>query len=178
MLMTGNLSKQYDVDDLSSKHQVISGQVPVRCFKRLDEVLADKEGSLDVHLSFDAINEQVIRCQGKMTGQLSLVCQRSLESFPFEVDHTFTMALSDNLALLKTLEEEYAPFLFDGCTIAPIDLVEEEVLMLLPLVPKKPFRDCKLDKNSAYYQAVSDAGSVQTDRPNPFAVLAELKKKH
>ncbi len=131
---------------------------------------------LKIKLEFSILQKDVCLCCGHIVGSISLECQRDLEYFDYKIDHKFKVAITENSAKLEILEEQYETFLFDGLAIAPIDLVEEEILLLLPIAPKKPLKDCKVDKTSAYYDAFSKQPVDDLEKENPFSVLSTLKK--
>jgi uncharacterized protein len=49
-----------------------------------------------------------------------------------------------------------------------LDLLEEEILLSLPIAPKHELGACQ----------VTDGENVHQEEKNPFAVLAKLKRNH
>ena len=105
---------------------------------------------------------------------LPLICQRSLD--PFELP----VRIQQRLGLIKSEEQEaalpegYEPVLVaaEG-SIDPRVLLEDELILAIPVVPVKP--------GSAPVEQVWPIGSTEqeieaTPAPQPFAVLAALKK--
>ncbi|MEO7953114.1 MAG: YceD family protein [Polaromonas sp.] len=105
---------------------------------------------------------------------LSLTCQRCMGAVavPLEVDQWYRFVASEEIAMVQDDESEE-----DLLVMEPqFDLVavlEDELLMALPLVPMHD--ECP---TVPVLRAVNDAlEDAAEERPNPFAVLSELKKK-
>ena len=108
----------------------------------------------------------------RASGSLSVTCQRTLE--PFELPVT----VDTRLGLIKLEREEAGlppdcePLLVaeDG-RLNPMDVIEDELLLALPLIPINP--DSSLP-DEVISQEPEPSGEGQ--RENPFAMLRELKK--
>ena len=108
------------------------------------------------------------------TATLSLTCQRCMGSVdtPIAVDQWYRFVATEEIAMAEDDESEE-----DLLVMAPqfdlLAVLEDELLMALPLVPMHDH--CPV----APVLAVGDIGLVNApaEKPNPFAVLAQLKKK-
>ena len=175
--MANVFQKPIDIYKISKENRILTGHIPVSQLKRVTKDLDNFDQSfIEVDLEFSLLQKDVCLCVGHIKGSVPLECQRSLELFDFEINHEFKVAITENIAKLDALDDQYETFLFDGLAIAPIDLVEEEILLMLPIAPKKPLKDCKVDKTSAYYDAFSKQQVDSPKKENPFAVLSKLKK--
>jgi uncharacterized metal-binding protein YceD (DUF177 family) len=76
------------------------------------------------------------------------------------------------------LTDELEPFVLEEEEVAIIDLVEDDLLLALPLQVCLAYADCpnrpELDFPVA---ARAKADETNARRPNPFGVLAELKNR-
>ena len=108
--------------------------------------------------------------------ELPLVCQRCLGpvTVPLEFDRSFRFVADEATAEREDEEAEE-----DLLVISPqfnlLELIEDELLMDLPLVPRHE-PDCPVEIPLSAQDADFDAATAQ--RPNPFASLAQLKRKH
>lgn len=79
---------------------------------------------------------------GYMSGSIELICQISLDLFSYRVDHDLTLYLV-NKREIKMLEEKLATdrhleyYCYDQ-TLDMTDVLVEDILLQLPLMPKKP----------------------------------------
>ena len=155
--------------------QTIAGRVEFARMGRLVEAVENRDGSAEVRLSF-AIDEQgVPHVEGRVSGEVVLVCQRCLE--PMTVPITIEMALgivgSDDEA--KRLPEHYEPLVTGGKPLAVAELIEDEILLALPVIPRHDDGVCAA-ANVANKEEPGDEDDASST--NPFAVLARLKSKH
>ena len=103
--------------------------------------------------------------------QVPLTCQRCLQPYEqaVEVDRWFRFVMDEAQALQ---EDEEVPE--DLLVWAPkfnlLELIEDEILLDLPLIPKHD--DC----SHAWQPSPEAALDAVQERPNPFEVLAQLKR--
>ena len=155
-----------------SARRSFEGTLPVAAMSRLCEALAGTEGSVHFKLDFgrDALGINYVDVHA--TTSLSVLCQRTLEPFDLPV------TVDTRLGLIRQEREEAGlppdcePLLVaeDG-RLNPVDVIEDELLLALPLIPINP--DSSLP-DQVISQEPEDSGEGQ--RENPFAVLRELKK--
>jgi uncharacterized protein len=105
---------------------------------------------------------------------LSLVCQRCMaavdEVIGFERD--FRFVASEALAEVED-EESEEDVLVLSKSFDLLELIEDELLMSTPLVPKHEVCPQPVKLKAADPEFVE----VEQEKPNPFAVLEQLKKK-
>ena len=146
-----------------------SGSLPLSRFKRLAGSLAGSVGEVDYQLDFDRDSFGTSLLQLKATAKLPLMCQRTLEVFLEPV------ALDERLGLIRDESEEsallpeYEALLIgaDGY-LDLVDVIEDELILALPLVPIRPGAPLE------HIEMADD--EMEPSTPNPFAALASLKK--
>jgi uncharacterized protein len=121
-----------------------------------------------------------------VTGSCELVirpiCQRCLGRVALDLRCELRLALIGSESEADELPQDLDPAVVEEDRVRPLDLVEEELLLALPLVPMHPVDACEnkaLALGGAQEAAASDQGTNQgrgSARENPFAVLASLKK--
>lgn len=159
------------LDFARNGHQ-ISGELPVAKLPRLMDLLENPQGILrySVRGVVDKQGNPVLDVS--VVGQCQLRCQRCLNSFDYPVrlhtrlllrDQASLDALDDNVAGGK--EEEFDSILADE-HLNVLDLLEEEILLSLPIAPKHELGACQ----------VTDGEIAHREKINPFAILAKLKR--
>ena len=99
-----------------------------------------------------------------------MLCQRRLESFDWPV------VLDARLGLIRKEEDEaglppgYEPLLVLETDIRPADVIEDELILALPLVPLSPGNDSEEEV------VVWSSEMAKPEKPNPFAALSALKQ--
>jgi uncharacterized protein len=105
---------------------------------------------------------------------LPLICQRCMGpvELPVAMERSFRFVATEELAAIED-EESEEDVLVLSRDFNLLDLIEDELLMALPVVPKHEV--CPV----AVQLQVADADFVDepVEKPNPFAVLGQLKKK-
>lgn len=141
--------------------------LPLLRFSRLGEYLASSDGAVDIDLigKVDAQGRPTLHLNVRSV--LTLTCQRCLDSFEYalDLDVDFIIVSNEN-AIQSPDSEEYddeVDYLVAEAQLQIIDLVEDEILLALPLAPKHEESVC------------GGTGRVELKKPSPFAVLKGLK---
>jgi uncharacterized protein len=140
-------------------------------------------------------NDEQLQLMLKVKGSVPLVCQRCLERVDIAVDSQARFVLVANEAEADAMEriaEEESSDVLDMNDLddldkkgdieplvadKPIDLIalaEDEILLSLPLVPMHEV--CPQPLAALLTEALEFEEGIEAKKPNPFAVLASLKK--
>lgn len=164
--MSVNLPAVVDVWRMVSASRVFEGVLPLSAFKRLQGSLLDVEGECRYRLEFGQGAGHQAFVEVRAEASLPLQCQRSLERFLQPVQVLQQLGLITSEAQEAALPEQMEPLLVpEGGEIHPADLIEDELILALPVVPINP--------ESRLPEDVWDR--EDDDKPNPFAVLGTLK---
>jgi len=150
-----------------------TGRLPLSSMPRLRDALLDGKGEVAFALQFDRDALQVPYVELRIDAALPLQCQRTLQRFELPV------AIVQRLGLIaaggdEAVEEAALPEGYEALQVPvdgmlrPAELVEDELILAVPVVPVKPGSE-----------AVERDWPVQADeelRANPFAALKDLKK--
>lgn len=138
----------------------------VSALERLHDLLAEVSGEVAFRLEgFKGANGELM-LHLEVSGVLPLACQRCLKSVAFDLDVDNLLQLVPEGAELsqEELEDDTRDFLPVARELNVVDLVEDEILLTLPVAPRH--EKCGLP-------GAADAG----ERINPFAKLSGLKGK-
>lgn len=155
-------------ESLTTKGVRFEGTLIPEDLEGLDDIVAGTDGELhySVEARLDKQQRRIVSC--RISGFVTLACQATGELFRHPVD------VDDRLVLVPT-EAELPPFEAEGdeadyvVATGPMpvqDLVEEAVVLALPMVPRKP---------GAEGSAAEAVGEEKG--PSPFAALASLKSR-
>jgi len=167
--MSDRLPVHLDPVSMAAKGREIAGSMPVEAFERLADALHSRTGELEVSLRFGRTEAGRDVLQGRVTGELELVCQRCLAPYGLPVDIALDLVLVESEAEAETLPEEQDALVVGGRrSMHTVDMVEDDLILALPLVPR-------CGRGSACVAAVeildSDAIETETGRQQPFAGL-------
>jgi len=128
-----------------------------------------------VTLSFYIDPQKLVVMKGQVQVDVELECQRCGEPFKQTLECHFMYSPVANWDQADDLPEIYEPIEFNE--FGEIDLlgaVEDELILALPLVPMHSSEHCEV---SAHEQVFGELPEELAKKPNPFAVLANLKQK-
>ncbi len=142
------------------------GEVPVSELMRLRPSLSSADGRLKVALEFRLDERRIRTLAGCIEGSVDLVCQRCLETLRFPLDLEFRLGIVSSNEEIDRLPDGYEPLLVTGEPLRTFDVVEDEVLLAIPVVP--------------LHEGVDGCESGYVNQPlaekeNPFSVLKKLK---
>jgi len=175
--MSEPLPVEIDPLTLAERGRELRGAIPVDAFHRLAGWLAATEGELTFELRFGRDEQGRWHVQGHLAGSVALECQRCLGQFALPLDRAFELVLVESEAEAETLPEEVeAVVVGSRRSVHTVDLLEDELILALPLVPR-----CEAVRRCAPAVELLDSEEVLEDDPTPrqqpFAGLGDSINK-
>lgn len=176
--MSAEASRQSVPETLDAWRQVTArrvfeGRVPLASMVRLASLLERAEGDVVFSLEFDRDSFGVAFVHVKADAALPLACQRTLERFFLPVTVDQRMGLIRDESEESGLLPEYEALLVDPSgELETLALVEDELILAIPVIPVAPGSEA-VEKE----WAGAGEAAAATEKPNPFAALAALRKK-
>jgi uncharacterized protein len=152
--------------------RVFSGTVPLSRMKRLVPLLVAAESDAKFVASFRLDLDKRVVVDLQVEAALPLICQASLEVYDERVKRRSELAVIEHDDEQHELPDSYEPVKTENGRLAVISLVEEELLLGLPQVPRKPGLD-KVEYSTGG-EAAQSAPRPEKVTKNPFAVLQEM----
>jgi DUF177 domain-containing protein len=137
--MSGSLHTWYslpDLDTLAERAAVLEGEIPLKQLVRLSELLYSDSGSVRASLRFRQRLDGWLILGLKYEATLQLTCQRCLEPLAYEVGADVELGVMENGAVQSFSLEGIEPFVLEGDRFNPAQLIEDELIVSLPLVPR------------------------------------------
>ncbi|MDB5967692.1 MAG: hypothetical protein JWQ90_142 [Hydrocarboniphaga sp.] len=152
-----------------ARSEQYAGEVDPQQLLRLRLELAGPSQGMQVSLGLvrDAIGNWL---RGELRGSLDLQCSRceAVFAWPLKVDVDLRLVRSE--AEAKQVLQDADPYQVDDDRLPLVEVVEDEVLLALPMLPR-----CQACEQAAA-DAPEPAPAVKAKKPNPFAQLKkELK---
>lgn len=152
----------------------IEGRLTLSDLPRTREVVVDgSQASVDVALAFEEDPQRRVVLTGRVKTALMLACQRCLQ--PTEVPMDFRAAgvvvSSDEAA--AAVPRQWEPILTEGDTLDVHALVDDELLLALPMTVQCDRPECRAAYDT---EQKTPEEPPARDKPNPFAALASLKR--
>ncbi len=144
----------------------LQGELPVAALTRLLDLLAASDGSLTYRIQGRMGPCKRPQLLVEVDGVLSLCCQRCLEAidYPIEVRSLLEFVDNDGDLTQEELEDDSRDFLPDQKELDVAVLIEDEILLALPLAPR-------------HDHCVLPGAAPGSANVSPFSVLAGLQGK-
>lgn len=173
--MSDHLGEVIEPLSLAEKGRTLTGQLPLSRLDRLCQSLQNGKGGVDVSLHFDKDEVGQPRVMGRLAAVLQLQCQRCMQAMDMSVSVDVHLGIVRTQKQAESLPDNYDPLLISDEPMTAADIVEDELILALPLVALHEMKDCPAADARV---GQNEQDEVAPQRENPFAVLAELKKEH
>jgi uncharacterized protein len=130
--------------------------------------LFDDSGAVDYRIEGSITSQGEPALRVELAADIAVRCQRCMERLPIRLDVGHTVVLSREVEELDPVSEEdedvdSIPLV---ATVDLLDLIDQEVMLALPLAPRHADGEC---------EARPGTGQDLT-KASPFAVLSQLKR--
>lgn len=173
-----------DTNEFTRTGQRLSGRCPLALLARMSDMLTDDNGYLD----WSPDGERSRRADGGFDAHLALAfsgavrmrCVRCPEPVEITIEDRrhFKLVVTESVAEREDAQTDDFDLLVTSLHFEVLDLLEDEAIMALPLAPSHG--TCARARASRLSAPVGQVSAstrmIAGGRPNPFAVLAALKK--
>lgn len=169
--MSAEMPEILDAWRMVAARREFDGRIALSALPRLRDALSGAEGDVAFALGFDRDALRIPYVELRIDADLPLQCQRSLQRFLFPVRIVQRLGLIRDEAEEAALPEGYEPLpLPEDGALRPLELVEDELILAIPVVPVMP--------GSESVERDWPVSAEEEVRANPFAGLAALKKQN
>ena len=151
----------------AKKNLSVTDELSIIDLPRINGIAHNKSDKIKVNYSFYVENNTTPCLDGEISLNIYLTCQRCLEELPFSLDFSFSMAFVKNENQAEELSKYLEIYLFEDNELSLIDLISDEILLSIPMVPKH-----NLDCLSSFKENIN----YEQGKKNPFAVLKNINK--
>ncbi len=167
-----NLPLKVDPFRFADQSLSLSGTLLVKDMSRLRSHLSSNDGKVIADLQFGIDEEGIRYVKGHATTCLILACQRCLNSFKYEIISDFLLAVVHTEKEADRLPDRYDPLLVPDLSLILSEMIEDELLISLPIVPMHSMDDCTAKQAFELY-----ANDAVVEKENPFNVIESLRSK-
>jgi uncharacterized protein len=155
---------------LARKGEQFRGVASIAEMERLRGALVDASGNAVVELVFDNDERGHPVVHGQVSADLALICQNCLQDYRHPVTASVRLAIVANEKQADLVSGDREPLLVTDGQLLLMDLIEDELILALPIIPRHPEGECPRERD----QGGEEGGQPAAE--NPFAVLRSLKK--
>ncbi len=168
-----NLPLKVDPFRFAENGLSLSGFLLIKELPRLCSSLHSDEGQVNAELEFGIDEEGIRYVKGHLETYLTLQCQRCLESFKYEIIANFLLGIVHTEKEALELPERYDPLVVTDGSVILRDMIEEELIVSLPIVPMHDAKKCQ-----AILPFESNSGAIaEAEKESPFKVIESLRGK-
>ena len=162
------------VDPIKMAVQGVSfeGVVASDQLTELAKAIVSTEGPVIAELQFycDGSGHRVV--SGKITAQVWLACQRCLQNMGQRIEISVSWGIATDEQRMNALPKRYAPWLVEEEGGNLHGIIEEELLLALPIVAIHDAEECG---GTVDYSTDVGTDKPSAKKPSPFDILHELK---
>ena len=157
--------------DFARNGRKISGEVQIAELARILDGLENPRGILSYIVQGGGDKQDTLFLDVHVVGQCSMRCQRCLNGldYPILIDSRLLLRDQSEMDVLEDKvaggEDEEFDSILANAHLDVLDMLEEEILLSLPIAPKHELGACQ----------VTNGENSHREEKNPFAVLAKLK---
>jgi uncharacterized protein len=169
--MNASLPESVDAWRMVTARRLFHGSLPLAAMARLRDSLAATAGMVTFDLEFGRDDLGVAHLHVLADAALPLTCQRTLETFNLPVHIDTRLGLITQEAEESALPTGYEPLLTSDGMLRLADVIEDELILALPVIPVKP------GAPPLVHGWTDSEEPQEAARPNPFAALQKIKVK-
>jgi len=137
--MSGSLHAWYslrELEALAAREGTLAGELDLKRLTRLVSMLHSDAGSVRASLRFQQRRDGWLGLELATEAAVELVCQRCLEPYRHALAERVNVVLADAVSVPATIPPELEVFEFEEGRFQPAQLIEDELIVAIPLVPK------------------------------------------
>jgi uncharacterized protein len=161
-------SKPLEVDRLAGSEADVDFDVPLAELSGLRSLRGGIAGSVAGRVRF-AREQGLATAELTLSGTVTLECQRCMKPMELTLETATRVALVTSETEADRVAADLEPVLTEGGRISIGELITEELLLLLPIVP--------LHADGTGCAAAPGVGESGSETHRPFARLGELLKR-
>ncbi|CAD5107809.1 YceD family protein [Zestomonas carbonaria] len=171
-MLNGPIPPHVDPRKLADRGATLECETPLADLQRLCDPLADNVGTVRAKFVFERDERNAVVMHSVLDTEVKMVCQRCLELVALPIHSECDYAVVKEGANTQSVPKGYDVLELGEDPLDLLDLVEDELLLALPIVPAHDPKDCQQPAGLDEPESSED----EVTRSNPFSVLAQLKR--
>ena len=164
------LPQHIDPWRMAAEQRSVEGEFLQSDLLRLSAIVEHPQGMVKFRLSAKQDSAGRTLLHGIASTDVVLSCQRCLQPMTVPLCSEFTLAAARTEKELEQLPQDYDPLLLGNNETVLTELIEDELLLNLPIIPKHADEHCSVSWDNAPNRSADDA-------VKPFANLSKLLAK-
>ena len=172
--MPSNLLDIVDPYACVDQQRHYAGTIELTKFQRLLTLIQSANGPVHAEIQFRREGRFPI-ADIRFHADLVLQCNACLQPIDWHIDQHSRLVMVNGLDEIELIPDSYEPWLIENKNASLVELIEDELLLEMPQVPKHEV--CSIQLPPQRPQEAPDASEQNVEeKANPFDVLRTLKK--
>ncbi|MBE7374861.1 YceD family protein [Pseudomonas lopnurensis] len=171
-MLKGPIPPHVDPRKLADRAATLEGELQLSQLERLADPLEDDQGVVRAHFAFGRDEQRAVVIHSRLDVEVKMICQRCLEPVVLPIHSECDYAVVNEGASSQHLPKGYDVLEVGEDPLDLLALVEDELLLALPIVPLHDPEICQPPVGPDEPEPSED----EVTRSNPFSVLAQLKR--
>lgn len=171
-MLKGPIPPHVDPRKLADRAATLAGELQLSQLKRLADPLEDDQGVVRARFAFGRDEQRTAVIRSQLDVEVKMICQRCLEPVVLPIHSECDYAVVNEGASSQHLPKGYDVLEVGEDPLDLLALVEDELLLALPIVPLHDPEICQPPVGPDEPEPSED----EVTRSNPFSVLAQLKR--
>ncbi|WP_313209779.1 YceD family protein [Stutzerimonas nitrititolerans] len=171
-MLKGPIPPHVDPRKLADRVAALEGELQLSELKRLVDPLEDDKGVVRARFDFGRDEQHTVVIRSELDVEVTMICQRCLEPVVLPIHSECVYAVVNEGANSQHLPKGYDVLEVGEDPLDLLALVEEELLLALPIVPLHDPEICQPPAGPDE----PEPSENEVSRSNPFSVLAQLKR--
>ncbi|MFT5074921.1 MAG: hypothetical protein ACI8YB_002389 [Patiriisocius sp.] len=167
------LPTHIDPRKLALQGYLLEGEVKAESLSRLASSVSSISGSFEASVQFELDESRAKIARGSASVTVQAICQRCLDPVTVDLKADFAVQVIWSEEHLNRVAKNYEPWLVEDRMANLSELLEDEILLALPLVNYHEIGGCTGD---SFIQENESSGD-EAVADNPFNILKQLKRK-
>lgn len=125
-----------ELEALGQREARLDGEIDATRLTRLRELLNSEDGSVRASLKFGQRGAGYVTVDLDYETDLELACQRCLEPMKEKRSGHVSLVVLEDESMAAGAPAGYEPITLSGKRVQPAELVEDELIVSLPLIPR------------------------------------------
>ena len=171
-MLKGPIPPHVDPRKFADRAASLQGELQLSELKRLVDPLENDKGVVRASFEFGRDEQRTVVIHSELDVEVTMICQRCLEPVVLPIHSECVYAVVNEGANTEHLPKGYDVLEVGEDPLDLLALVEEELLLALPIVPLHDIDICQPPAGADEAEPSED----EVTRSNPFSVLAQLKR--
>lgn len=163
------------IDPIKSAQQrsIFDGIYLVSKMERFKGCVEQAQPEALVSIEFTKDAQGLVVLKGSLELNVVLLCQRCNQPFELAINNDFLFTPVKPGADIELVPDEYDIVeMNEHGEINTLSLVEDELMLAIPLVPKHELADCDIRETNQLFGSIPEQ---EENKVNPFSILQQLK---